>query len=251
MKQAALLVTAIIMCLTIYAQQNGKNPVYAIEQLNGNWQETGRTDTRTNKPVSLNPANALYIHISKDSSVYMEGTANLPAYGNAYITHGTQLYLPNNDFKIVSASGQTLVLDDYEHMIHTFTKTTDPLPGEIKPAFCANCVVNISPASLSKNWFAYSISGHPENAISLLIINSMNADKSFSGNISSVNLKYKNEPCTLIFSGRELQIKAKSFSWNEWVYKASGDSLTIGKVKDHMYYFRKQEQEKPIETIRH
>src|SRR5438552_2435827 len=112
-----------------------------------------------------------------------------------------------------------LVLDDYEHKVHTFTKTDAPFPGENKPAFCAHCVVDISPATLSKNWFAYSISGHPENAISFLVINSLNADKSYSGTVSTLNQKYKNEHCTLIFSGRELQITAKSFSWNELVYK--------------------------------
>ena len=242
---------AFIISSSIYAQQNDKTPAYKPEQFYGNWQEAGRIDSRNKKQLIIDSKNALFIQISKDSSMYMEGTANQPIYGNIDITHGNQLNLPGRDFKVVSLTEQTMELDDYELVIHTFIKTKSPVTGERKPPFCANCVVDLSPATLSKNWFAYSISGHPENAISFLIINSMNADKSFSGNISTLNQKYKDEPCTLIFSGKELQIAANSFTWNESVYKASGDSLTVGKVKDHMYYFRKQVQEKPIETIRH
>ena len=141
-------------------------------------------------------------------------------------------------------------LDDYGSVIHTFIKTNKTVTGESKPPFCSNCIIDLSPAYLTKNWFAYSIAGHPENAISSLIINNSNADKSFSGNISTLNKKFVNEPCTLVFSGKNLQIAAKSFSWNGQVYKASGDSLIYGKVKEYMYYFRKLEPDKPIVPLR-
>ena len=246
MKYSVLLVSAILLSLTNFAQQNNKAPIYTLEQLFGNWQEAGRIDSRNHKQIIIDSKNALYIQISKDTSMYMEGTANQPIYGNADIAHGNQLNLPGRDFIIVSLTGQIMELDEYGSVIHTFIKTSKSATGESKPPFCSTCIVDLSPISLTKNWFAYSIAGHPENAISSLIINNSNADKSFSGNISTLNKKFVNEPCNLIFSGNFLQIAAKSFSWNGQVYKATGDSLIFGKVKEYMYYFRKLEPDKPI-----
>ena len=223
-------------------------------QLQGSWQETSRTDNKKNS-LPIDSKDSIYLRISKDSAMYLPGAGYLPMFGSIDITKGDNLNIATVDFKIVALNGDMMMLNNYSNIIHSFSKVTRPYPGERKNKFMSNAVVNLSPASLIKNWFVYSIAppeaSQANNAISAMQILEKNSPENYSGNIEFGNWKLKDPktlPCTFIFNGNELRIEASSFTWNGQIYKANGDTLIYGKEKETMYYFKKNEKINPAVT---
>ncbi len=214
-------------------------------QLQGSWQENGRMDNKKNS-LSIDAKDSIYFRISKDSAMYLPGAGYLPMYGSLDITKGDNLNIATVDFKIVALTGDVMMLDDYNNILHSFSKTTMPFPGERKKAFMANAAVNLSPGSLIKNWFVYSIAppeaAQANNAISAVNILEKNSADKYSGTIEFGNWKLKDPktlPCTFIFNGNEMRIEAGSYTWNGQIYKANGDTIIYGKENETMYYFKK------------
>ncbi len=214
-------------------------------QLQGSWQENGRMDNKKNS-LSIDAKDSIYFRISKDSAMYLPGAGYLPMYGSLDITKGDNLNIATVDFKIVALTGDVMMLDDYNNILHSFSKTTMPFPGERKKAFMANAAVDLSPGSLIKNWFVYSIAppeaAQANNAISAVNILEKNSADKYSGTIEFGNWKLKDPktlPCTFIFNGNEMRIEAGSYTWNGQIYKANGDTIIYGKENETMYYLKK------------
>jgi hypothetical protein len=220
-------------------------------QLLGSWQETGRVDNNNNL-LPIGAKDSIYLRISKDSAMYLPGAGYVPIFGSLDITKGDNLNIALVDFKLVSLTGEKMELDDYNNGIHTFKKTTLPYPFERKKPFMKNATVDLSAASLLKNWFVYRIApalaSQNNNAISAINIWEKNTDENYSGNIEFGNWVLKDPktlPCTFIFNGNEMRIEASSYTWNGQIYKANGDTLIYGKEGEIMYYFKKIEKITP------
>lgn len=229
----------------------GSQSNFTALQLQGNWKETGRMDNNKN-PLPIDTKDSIYLRILKDSAMYLPGGGYLPMYGSLDITKGDNLNISTVDFKIVSLTGGLMLLDNYNNIIHSFSKTTLPYAGERKKAFISTAAVDLSPKSLLKNWFVYRIApaqaSQANNAISAVNFLEKNSAEKYSGNIEFGNwvLKdFKTLPCTFIFNGNEMRIEAGSYTWNGQIYKANGDTLIYGRENETMYYFKKNENITP------
>lgn len=228
----------------------GPQATFTLLQVQGSWQETGRTNSNKN-PISIGAKDSFYIRIiSKDSAMYLWGGAgNVITRGKAEIIKGNNLNIAG-DFsrKIVSLTDELMVLEDYnDNTVHSFRKTTLPYPGERKKHFMPTAEVDLSPTSLIKKWFVYSIdfyskqAGEANNVISSVNILEKNSEEKYSGNIEFGNKTLKDTqtlPCTFIFNGNELRIEAKSYTWIGQINKANGDTM-IYRQNEIMYYFKK------------
>lgn len=222
-----------------------KPPKYPLEQFYGSWQETSRAKALNNAPIAIPSKDTIYLRLAKSASMYLPGTGNLPMYGNMDITDGDNLNIAENDFTVQSLTDGRLVLMENKETIHTLTRTSAPFAFENKAEFCKGCIVDLSLSGFKKDWFAYSIA--PENqaaqpdAIASLSIIQVNDDNSFSGMVSFgawSEKKFTMEPCKIIFTGQQMNINAKSYSWSGQVYRCSNDTLIFGKEKERILYMR-------------
>ncbi|MBL0057136.1 MAG: hypothetical protein IPP31_13345 [Chitinophagaceae bacterium] len=220
---------------------------FKAEQFYGNWLETARFKTKEMSAIPIGTKDTFYLRLSKENAMLLPGTANAPMNGSMDITKGDNLNIATSDFKVVSLTGELMVLDDYENTSHTFTRTMAPFAFENKSTFCAGCKVDLSESALVRTWFVNSIApmsaSKKEDAISTLEITAKNADNSYSGFVEYGNWTekaFKKSACTLTFTGNDLSITGGIYTWTGRVYLCTGDSLIFGREKEIMYYFKKQ-----------
>jgi hypothetical protein len=228
---------------------------YRPEQFYGKWLETGRVNVIDNSPLTISNDDIMYMNITKDSAIYYEGNNAVPQPGIMEIKDGDHLYMPAQDFKIISVTNQSIVLFDLEKKNHILTRSDKPFPVKAANSFCSNCAVDLSSAMLINNWFAKGISpklaSMQKNAIASMKIISKKDENIFLGEISFGNWNDNNpvtEPCTFSFSGHNLSIEAKTFSWKGLVYQSDGKTLIFGKTGEIMYTFEKTTSPENINT---
>ena len=218
---------------------------YTKTQFKGNWVETERLDYKKNV-LNIPPVDSIYLHFTKDSAIFLKGIRQLPVYSSFFLTHGNNLNVSKRDFKVLSISDQNLVLDDYDNAIHTFTFTPTPFSFETKQSAAKD--IDLTPKSLIKNWFVYSlstpISVENDNALSELTILKQDSENSYSGTVIFGDWNkeiFKKSPCKIIFSANNLRIESEEFNLAGKVFKANGDTIIFGKVKNLVYCLKKNE----------
>lgn len=226
-----------------------------IDKFYGNWQEVKRKNSRSNAVLNIGQGDTVYIRMLKDSALYRPGTDYLPMYGSSDFAAPDKLNLAGNDFKVISITDNEMILDNRK-TIAVFVKTSASFYWEVNKAIKPVEAVDLSPELLIKDWYvsriAPSSAAQQPDAITSLSIKQKTSENSFTGNISFgkwAENKYTTEPCTLLFVGNKLSIKAESFTWNGQIYKANGDSISFGR-EGLFYYFKKQPIVQPalIET---
>ena len=235
--------------LTNQQQPIKSKTTYTKVQFKGNWVETERVDyTKNVHKIITN--DSIYLHFTNDSAIYLTGTRRLPVYGTFFLTHGNNLNVSKRDFKVISITDQMMVLDDYNNIIHTFIHTSTPFFFEINKQLIPKVDIDLTPKSLIKNWFVYSlstpISVENDNALSTLNILEQNSETSYSGTVEFGDWKknsYKTLPCKITFSENNLRIESEEFNLTGKIFKANGDTIIFGKVKNLIYCLKK------IETI--
>jgi hypothetical protein len=209
-----------------------------------------RKNANDKTSINIGISDTGYFRLSQASAMYRPGTAYAPMTGSMD-TKGNNLNVAYNDFKIVSLANEVMILENYGKSIMTFVKTSKPFYWEINHNATPVKLINLSPESLIKSWFAFRIS--PSNAaqntdaISSLVIIKRNNDSNYIGNISFGKWNDKNvntEPCTFSFTKNKLNVKASSFNWDGDVSKANGDTI-IFTAKGVTYHLKKLEAVQP------
>lgn len=214
-------------------------------QFKGNWVETERLDYNKNV-FKITPFDSIYLHFTQDSAIFLTGIRQFPMYSTFFLTHGNNLNISKKDFKVISLSDQNLVLDDYNNAIHTFSFTLTPFSFETKQVVVKD--IDLTPGSLIKNWFVYSLSTpinvENDNALSTLNILKKDSENNYSGTVEygdwNKNM-YKKTPCRIIFSDNNLRIESDEFNLAGKVFKANGDTIIFGKAKNLVYCLKKNE----------
>lgn len=220
---------------------------YKLSMLDGRWQEVSRQ--RSTDKGALRIEDTIYIRFIPN------GTAETTQGGSATITGTTSIgrndYMSTsaNDWRIVSLTDDKMTLDNLDGILHNFERTIEFAFERNHNIFytigdTSAQKVDISAASLVANWFVYrrgaapgSVSG-TASIIRNLKITSGDKDN-YTGEIEySIGPKVTTEPCTLSFSGRDLQIKSTTQTWNTKVFKADGKELMMGKKGELIYYFK-------------
>ncbi len=155
-----------------------------------------------------------------------------------------------NDFKIISVTAGMLVLDDLGGFQHSFSKksqfayeaeTVQPKPvGDT-----AKAIIDLSPASLIKNWFAYKRNAAPDFVkpatalIRNLKILEKQSENNFKGEIEFAQFgKALVQTCTLVFNNNRVSVFTEGNTWNMEVLKADGKEMILGKKDELVYYFQ-------------
>ena len=149
-----------------YSKTSGKvkKGKYKMDQLTGRWQETEKLNSKTKEKIAI--TDTFYIHF------YDNGTADTKQGNSVVITGTSELFTDDyittsaNDFKIISVTPDKLVLDDLSEFQHHFSrkalfayevKTVPPEPV----IDTAKAIIDLSPTSLIKDWFAYKREATP------------------------------------------------------------------------------------------
>lgn len=230
--------------------RDNKTLTYTAENFYGNWQEMSRKNTEGNTPLNIAPGDTVYLRMAKDLAMYRPGTLYLPMTGSMD-TKGNNLNVAYNDFKVLLLTNNAMVLSNYEKKTMTFVKINKPFYWEIDHGVKPVKIINLTPASLIKSWYAIRISpgkaAQQVNAITSFVIADINADSSYTGNISFGKWDDKNvktEPCIFNFTSSKLNIKSSSFSWDGNINEANGDTIIFAQ-QGVIYFFKKQEAVQP------
>jgi hypothetical protein len=231
------------------ATRKVKKGKYKMDQLIGRWQETEKLTSKTKEKVAV--IDTFYIRF------YKNGTADTKQGNSLVITGTSELFADDyittsaNDFKLIAVTPEKMVLDDLRGFQHNFSKK-DTFGYEIKQvpppkpvADTVKPIIDLSAASLIKNWFVYktdAIPGFakPETAlIRKLKILGKQSENNFKGEIEFVQFgKGKLQACTLVFAGNMLSIFAEGNSWDLDVFKADGSEMILGRIDKLVYYFQ-------------
>jgi hypothetical protein len=260
-----VLIVALIICSSITAQQRrvkrqGVTPTtvgakpkneftynYSIAQFKGKWQEVKRTYKNGNL-ASI--TDTIFIFFKGDDKVetrdgnktYIKGEGMLEAPGNILVAAA-------DIYTILSATNDSLVLDDQDEFIHTLVKVnqfwietvgktpvaTEAYDQPVKP--------NID--QLKGNWNIYRRQAAPGtiNSNTVLIKNLKITNKIDENSATGEVTFYNNEKsetatCTIVINGTAIQINAGTNKWTFPVYKADGKDLVFGN-KGKLLYFAK------------
>ena len=227
---------------------NKKESAYTMAQFIGRWQETERMKIKTWERVEV--IDTFYIRF------YDENKADTKQGNSVVITGSTELFRDDyittsaNDFKIVSVSADHLLLDDNSGYLHSMSRKSIfdyeiiLAPPVIAPD-TTKAVIDLSAASLLKDWFAYKRSAQPgfvksETALMRnLKIREKLSDSSYKGEIEYAQYgKAVVQTCVFYFTGNKLSIIAEDNSWNIEMYKANGEEMIMGKKGELLYYFK-------------
>jgi hypothetical protein len=225
-----------------------KKGKYKMDQLIGRWQETEKLNSKTKEKVAI--ADTFYILF------YDNGTADTKQGNSVVITGTSELFTDDyittsaNDFKIISVTAGMLVLDDLVGFQHSFSKksqfayeaeTVQPNPV----VDTAKAIIDLSSASLIKNWFAYKRNAAPDFVkpgtalIRNLKILEKQSENNFKGEIEFAQFgKALVQTCTLVFNNNRVSVFAEGNTWNMEVLKADGREMILGKKDELVYYFQ-------------
>ena len=233
-----------------YGDTSGKvkKGKYKMKQFTGRWQETEKTNSKTKETVAV--TDTFYIRF------YENGTADTKQGNSVVITGTTELFVDDyittsaNDFKIISVTPNIIVLDDLVGFHHRFTKTNlfayEVKKDPPKPvADTAKPIIDLSGASLIKNWFAYKREATPgfikseTFMISKLNIREKQGENYFAGEIEFAQYgKALVQTCTVGFANNMVTISAAANTWHLEVFKADGKEMILGKKDELVYYFQ-------------
>lgn len=261
MRYIFILLIACFLANAVTAQQErlvvhsySKNPgnikkgKYTMNQFIGRWQETARMSSKTKELAAL--SDTFYIHF------YDNGKADTKQGNSVVITGTSELFVDDyittsaNDFKIISATPATIVLDDMSGYLHNMSRVKQfAYEVSVSPPVAvedtSKAMIDLSATSLIKDWFAYRRAAGPGviNSATALIrnlrIKGKTSDNNFKGEIEYARFgKAIIEPCKLIVTGNMLSIVADGNTWNIEVYKADGKEMILGKTGDLVYYFK-------------
>jgi len=220
---------------------------YSIAQFKGKWQEVKRT-LKNGTPAVI--TDTVFIFFKGDDKVetrdgnktYIKGEAMLEAPGNILVAAA-------DIYTILSATNDTLVLDDQDTFIHTLIKVnqfwietvgktpvaTEAYDQPVKPTI----------EQLIGNWNIYRRQAAPGTISSntVLIKNLKITNKIDESNATGEVTIYNNEKsetlaCTVSINGTAMQINAGTNKWTFPVYKADGKELVFG-TKGKLLYFSK------------
>jgi hypothetical protein len=233
-----------------YSKTRGKTKKgkYKMDQLIGRWQETEKLNRKTKEKVAI--TDTFYIHF------YNNGTADTKQGNSVVITGTSELFTDDyittsaNDFKIISVTPGMLVLDDLSGFQHSFSrknlfayevKTVQPKPA----VDTAKAIIDLSSASLIKDWFAYKREAAPgfvkpgTAVIRILKIQEKQSDNNFNGEIEFAQSgKALIQACTLVFTNNMVSVFTEGNTWNIEVFKADGKEMIMGKKGELVYYFQ-------------
>ena len=263
MRYHQLLFLLCFICLgyTLQAQENPagkrkvsreKNPVkvsqYKMAQFDGRWQEISRINSKTKEAVSF--SDTIYIRFYDSTKADTKEGNSVVITGSASIDRNDDITTSARDFHIATVAENEITLDDMDGFLHNFIRK-DIFAYEIAataaatPADEETAVIDISPAALHKNWFAYRRGSNPgfikseTPLIRNLLIKEKTADDIYKGDIEfSIRGLAETKPCTLNFKGNNLTITSEDKTWIGEIYKSDGKELIFGKKGELVYYFR-------------
>ncbi len=233
-----------------YEKTSGKlkKGKYKMKQFTGRWQETEKIESKTKEKVAV--TDTFYIRF------YENGTADTKQGNSVVITGTTELFADDyittsaNDFKVISVTPNTIVLDDLVGFQHRFTKTGlfayEVKKDPSKPVIdTAKPIIDFSGASLIKNWFAYKRQATPgfispeTFMISKLNIKEKQGENYFTGDMEFAQYgKAFIQTCTLVFANKMVTISAEANTWHLEIFKADGKEMILGKKDGLVYYFQ-------------
>jgi len=225
-----------------------KLSTYKIDQFAGRWQETSRQDSKTKAAIPVD--DTFYIRFYNTTKADTKQGSSVVVTGAAEVLSDDYITTSASDFKIISLSGNEMVLDDENGAIHTFTKkdrfayevTTTP-PVAVPDTAAA--IIDLKPASLIKNWFAYRRNANPGVITNqTAIIRDLKITANTTGNNYKGTIEFSQsgkaivKPCTIIITDNNAIIATDTNTWNVTIYKCDGQELILGKKGDIVYYFK-------------
>ena len=228
---------------------NGKQqPKYTMAQFEGRWQETARMNAKTKAMADF--SDTLYILF------YNNGKADTKQGNSVVITGTTELFRDDyittsaNDFKILSVAPDEIMLDDLTGSLRKLARTRQFAYEVITAPPVAivdttKDIIDLTPASLLKNWFAYRRSAapgflKPETPL----IRKLKITEKLNDNNYKAEIEFGQsgqayvQPCTLSFNENNITIVTENNNWNLEIYKSDGQEMIMGKKGELVYYFK-------------
>ena len=227
---------------------NKKMSNYTMAQFEGRWQEVTRMKTITKENVGI--TDTLYIHF------YNDGKADTKQGNFVVITGTTELFRDDyittsaNDFKVISVATNEIVLDDLTGFLRKMTRKNlfayeITMSSPVVVTDTLKAMIDLTPASLIKNWFAYKREAPPGFIRSATpMIRNLNITDKLSDNMYKAQIEFAKfgkayvQPCTLTFTGNMVSIITEDNAWNIEVYKADGQEMIMGKTGELVYYLK-------------
>jgi hypothetical protein len=238
------------LAIRSYSKTPGKikKGKYKMDQLIGRWQETEKLNSKTKEKLVI--TDTFYIRF------YDNGKADTKQGNSVVITGTSELFIDDyittsaNDFKIISLTPGLMVLDDLTGFQHHFSRK-DLFAYEVKAVQpkpfvdTTKTIIDLSAASLVKNWFAYKRDADPgfvkpETAlIRNLKILEEQSENNFKGEVEFAQFgKALVQTCTLVFNNNTVSVFTEGNTWNMEVFKADGREMIMGKKDGLVYYFQ-------------
>jgi hypothetical protein len=223
---------------------NKNKSLYNIGQFNGKWQEVSRTD-ENKKPLDF--TDTIYLHFTDTGRVITRNGNTSNMRGNAAIEDPNTLLAAADVYTIVSLSGDQVVLDNQEGLIHTLKKTDHfRFENYGKDSIRQEGFRDPVPVTLQDvlgKWMIYrkdarpGVINPPVNIIQNLKITDSTDENTANGEV----IFYQTDksiilPCKIKVTNAGLDITAGEYSWLLFVYKANKKELVFGDAAVLLYY---------------
>lgn len=226
--------------------QKGQTFDFSLEQLQGRWQESKRTDeAKSDLPI----ADTIYLHFTNTNKVETRDGTKTIMRGEALIDEpGNVLIAAADIYTIKTISESELILLDDDGTIHTLVKkeifwretlgknaVTDPvLDTPISP--------NLADLDGS-SWTIYRRRSKP-GAISneSVLIRYIKVIKHNGNNTATAELTFYSkektevQPCTIAVVNNQIEIKSGDNSWLLFIYKLEKEEWIFGDHKTLLYF---------------
>jgi len=221
---------------------------YKLEQFTGRWQEVSRTSSKTKEAVPVE--DTFYIRFYDGGKADTKQGSSVVITGLSEVQSGDYITTSASDFKIVSLADNEMALDDENGYIHTFNRTDQFAYEKVvtAPEAVADTtapIVDLTPASLVKNWYAYRRGANPgvinnQTPIIRELKITGGSNNTYKGEIQfSQKGTAISKACTInIAEDKTATIVTDVTTWNIIFYKCDGQEMILGKKGDIVYYFK-------------
>lgn len=233
---------------TIGRKRNAAPPArFKTSQLEGRWQEVSRSTSKDQQAMRL--TDTIYLRFLANGTAETTEGQSATITGTTSIEPGDYLGTSANDYKIVSLTGNTMVLDNLNGVLHQFERRESfafesPVTYNYTIGDTSAGKVEVNAANMIRNWFVYRRAASP-GAIgnSTPVIRNLKLVSeqkgTYKGEIEfALSGKVFTEPCTFSVSGTDVTIKAATQNWNTKIYKADGKEMILGKKGELVYYLK-------------
>lgn len=260
-KELFFICSLLLLGTTVYGQRvirKGTTPIkmkktsaprksnFAMEQVQGKWQEYGRVDIATHKKLAY--TDTLMLVIVKDKVEVKEGMS-MDMKGDADIEGGSILTVAEDSYSIVSIAGTQMILKDWD-VLKTMRRVKffylETVGKDSIKQTDNNIPKNILLADIMGKWMVYKKEAKPgvindetELVYSLAVLKDSTQNIATGEIVMNINNMQQKFACIFILKDSTMQVLANNKTWSFNTYRADKSEFVFGKQNEVKHYAKR------------